>query len=222
MGANSTSPFQLLRFFLWFAADPFVPLFSPPFSDSMPTLYLSTSSPADPADAFDWTSLTEEQVFAVQLYRSLTESTPKKSFFSRIVDPLVSYVLIPAVVLAHLFFLAVNLDMVEVSVVVDKSMRFPKAFLIATSVLYGFLLSGAFFYWRQLDLTQQLAAYAKKEQEAKTKFERKDEEFKKMKKAASHVVVPYRLDALTEKGLDNFMTESYRPAFHAERHPTHA
>lgn len=82
--------------------------------------------------------------------------------------------------------------------------------LALASFVYGIFIASIVFYYRQYSLLKLQRTQAARITELEGKEKDARAKFDKLSKAAGNVVVPYPMNTLVDKGLDDFMAQTGR------------
>jgi len=121
------------------------------------------------------------------------------------------YAVVPLLIFWHLAVLSTNLlTFVDINMIVFKT-KLSLSFIILNAMLYGIFLATCLLYLRQQRLLQEKAQLQAQLAQLQSQVPVLQRRIEKMNSAASQILVPYRLDALVDKGLEDFAAENYKP-----------
>ncbi len=121
---------------------------------------------------------------------------------------------IPVVVLAHVTLYVQNAggpENLEVSLLWVSGIRVSLGSALLNAWLYGLLCCAVLFYIRQLALQKDYKQLKTQFDDMKSDRDFIDRKYKRLIAAANQVLVPYRLDALVDKGIEDFAAAAYKP-----------
>jgi len=121
------------------------------------------------------------------------------------------FFLIPFAIFMHLIvWLQNGRDYVDVHVYL-WSWNMTTNMLMTHSALYGVFVCACLFYYRQRKLLLDIKELKEDVTTLKNKRTELEGKLAKLNAAGSQILVPYRLDALVDKGLADFQLENYKP-----------
>lgn len=129
--------------------------------------------------------------------------------YRSILSTLVKFLLLP-LVLSYLFFVFLgNLQPIVYDLILFQVIL-PKSFITHGYFILGILISGVIFYLRQTELVYKARKHGDRIKELEGRVKDLEGRLTKLKTAASTVSIPYPLDSLVDKGLDDFLVKNAR------------
>jgi len=117
----------------------------------------------------------------------------------------------PLVALVHLLFLMMNQDNVILNMG-GRRVAYSKAIVLGGCIFYGFALSATIFWFLQFGLKLRIKKLEERVKDLETDLAIARRDKDKYQRAAARVIVPYRMDALVNKGLEEFAGTSVNAA----------
>jgi uncharacterized integral membrane protein len=112
------------------------------------------------------------------------------------------FTLAPLFALAHAVVFWQNPDTVPVRALWWQD-ELPVSFLLFNATLYGVFLATVLLYWRQYLLTDDIAKLREELDIKDSLLKTMEADYKKLRAAASQVIIPCNLDKLVEKGFQD-------------------